>query len=730
MNRLALFTLLAAGTSAFAISSTAIAEEAESDLGPGTAPLEVIVVSATRTENKLVDVPATVTVIDEEKIDAILSTNIRDMLRYEPGVEATNSGRFGLSGFNIRGLTGNRVKILVDGMEQSESFSSGGPFLMSPRNFVDIDSLDNVEILRGPASSLYGSDAMAGVVAFTTKGPSAYLDEEGNDTGGAAKVLYNSVSNTFAETLTLANRTGKLESLIQYTRRDGKETENYGDGYSDALGNDRTLPDPYDYSTDNVLAKIEYQVNDAHRLKLVGEYFRSTSFIELKSLEGPSYNASYNYDNYTGDDESERYHIGLTHEWTANNVLFDNLSWTVDWQDSSVDQETTNYTERFGYFTRLIDYSHGEEDFQVSAQFDKTAGVHHFTYGVTYQNTKQENLTNKYYLDTDQAPDIARYTPVVKGNTYGIYLQDQIKLFDETLLITPGVRYDRFEADPDADDIYTDEFDKHTSEKVTFRVGAVYKITDIFSVFGQFSQGFKSPDLVQLYRGDLSSAYRGYVTLPNPDLEPEKSNSFEGGFRVNAPAGSFELTGFYTEYDNFIEQTSDYTVTPWVFQYQNYNEATIKGIEARTALLLDQLIGAPEGVAFQAAFAYAKGESESEGEKIPLESISPTKAVFGLTYDSPDEIWGVGVNLTLVGAKDKDTVPDEDYFTTDGYALVDLTAYYNIIPNLSLRAGVFNVTDKEHWLWEDVRGQSSSTTYLDRYTQPGRNFSASLKYTF
>ena len=728
MNKLAFLSVLAAGTSALALSTTTHAAEEDSDLGPGVAPLEVIVVSATRTENKLIDVPATITVIDEEKIDSILVTDIRDMLRYEPGVEATNDGRYGLSGFNIRGLTGNRVKILIDGTEQSEGFSSG-PWLNAPRNFVDIDSLERVEVLRGPASSLYGSDAMAGVVAFRTKGPSSYLDEDGNDTGGAAKVIFDSVTDSFSETLTLANRTGKLESLIQYTRRDGSETENKAEGTAADLGNDRTLPDPYDFSSDNILAKIEYQVNDNHRLNLVGEYFRSTSFIELKSLEGPSYSTSYNYSNYTGDDKFERYHIGLSHEWTANTMLFDSLVWSVDWQDSDVEELTTNYTERFGYLTRLIDYSHGEEDFQVSAQFDKTVGIHHFTYGASFQHTEQENLTNKYYPDTGADDDIARYTPVVKGKSYGLYLQDQIKLLNGNFLLTPGLRYDRFEADPQVDDLYTDQLGGHESEKVTFRLGAVYKVSDTVSVFGQFSQGFKSPELRQLYREDQSSAARGYITLSNPDLEPESSDSFEAGFRFSTDSASFELTGFYNEYDNFIEQTVE-GASPRIYQYVNYNEATIKGIEARTALWLDQLVGAPEGMAFQASFAYAEGTTEIDGEETPLDSISPTKAVFGLTYDSPDEAWGAGVNLTLVGSKGAEDVSDEDYFTPDSYALVDLTAYYNITPDLALRAAVFNLTDKKYWLWEDVRGYDADVSYLDRYTQPGRNVSVSLKYTF
>ena len=138
-------------------------------------------VTATRGERALSDVPSTVDVIDREQLDDRLIRDIKDLVRYEPGVSVTSTnGRFNaLSGFRIRGLDGNRVLIQTDGIPVSDNFGFGS-YLSANRNFVDLDTLKQVEIVRGPASSLYGSDALGGVVAFVTKDPSDYL-KEGKD---------------------------------------------------------------------------------------------------------------------------------------------------------------------------------------------------------------------------------------------------------------------------------------------------------------------------------------------------------------------------------------------------------------------------------------------------------------------------------------------------------------------------------------------------------------------
>ncbi len=156
---------------------------------------ETIVVVGTRSERSIDEVAASVSLRTSEDIERELARDIADLVRFEPGVTVGGTGsRFGLGGFNIRGIEGNRVLTLVDGVRVSDEFSFG-PFLSARRDFVDIDSLSRAEIARGPISSLYGSDALGGVVAFTTKRPRDYLTE-GDDTHLGAKLGYSSADSS------------------------------------------------------------------------------------------------------------------------------------------------------------------------------------------------------------------------------------------------------------------------------------------------------------------------------------------------------------------------------------------------------------------------------------------------------------------------------------------------------------------------------------------------------
>jgi hemoglobin/transferrin/lactoferrin receptor protein len=726
MKRFVLTPLAAA-----VLSATSVA----SDKAPKTFTLDKVTVAATLNEQKVADVANSISIVDAETIERNGATNIREMLRYEPGVEVSNAGRFGLSGFNIRGMSANRVKILVDGVEQAKDFNSGGPYLRGTRNFVDVDSLKQVDIVKGPASSLYGSDALGGVVAFTTKDAADYLGQ-GDDFSASVKGMYNSVDDSFTKSLTLANRSGDLETLLVYTHRDGNEYENHGDGYTGGQGDERTKPDPQDFTSQNILAKAAYQINENHRIGINVEHFENNVETDLLSLEGPTYSATFNYSNYTGDDTTTRDRIGVFHSVTAENTLFDSLEWKLDWQKSETEQESRNHTNFFGYGNRLIDYVNEEESTQFNLVLSKELANHTLTYGGKYIKSELKNSTDKFYLDGGRAPSIERYTPTVDGTTYGIFIQDQISLLDDKLSLVAGLRYDNFKAEPETDSVYTTEFNDHDSDKWTARLGGVYKLTDSYSLFAQFSQGFKAPDLTQLYREDTASASRGYITRANPDLKPEESDSFEIGFRAKGNWGNAEIAVFYNDYDNFIDTqtTSNVSLPPFTVDetiHENIAEAKIKGVEARASLWLDEVVGAPSGTSINMSIAYADGEGKNEGESNePIDSIAPLKGVFGLNYDSPANTWGSSVNWTLTGEKDRSDISDDDDAATHGFGIIDLTAYYNVTDKLSLKGGIYNLTDKEYTLWEDLRGQDNDEIYLDRFTQPGRNLSVSATYTF
>jgi len=202
------------------LAATAAVGDAPTDsLRDADAGIEVITVEASKIPTPAADIASRVTVIDERRIERELAQNIGDLVRYEPGVEVADQGsRFGLSGFSIRGIGGNRVQIEVDGVPTSDAFSIGS-FSNASRDFVDVANLKQVEIIRGPSSALFGSDALGGVVSFVTKGPADYL--RGRDSYYDVSGGFNSVDDSTVAGGTFAWRIGEVGAMLRATRRDG-----------------------------------------------------------------------------------------------------------------------------------------------------------------------------------------------------------------------------------------------------------------------------------------------------------------------------------------------------------------------------------------------------------------------------------------------------------------------------------------------------------------------------
>ena len=175
----------------------------------------IITVTATRAPVAVVDAPATVTVIDQQQIADELATDVRDIVRFEPGVSVRRAparfgaaqdvtGRAGNEDFNIRGIGGNRVLIQVDGIRSPQGFSFGAQDV-GRGNATDVGLIKSVEILRGPASALYGSDGLSGAVSFITSDPEDFI-RGGNALGGFARAQYSSADQEFAETAAQAGQ--------------------------------------------------------------------------------------------------------------------------------------------------------------------------------------------------------------------------------------------------------------------------------------------------------------------------------------------------------------------------------------------------------------------------------------------------------------------------------------------------------------------------------------------
>ncbi|MCY9802093.1 TonB-dependent hemoglobin/transferrin/lactoferrin family receptor [Vibrio scophthalmi] len=692
------------------LSAPTLAEEVYS--------FDEVVVSATRTNNQLDDVAASVSVITDTEIENDMVTGLDDLFKYTPGVTVETNARQGVQGINIRGIEGNRIKVLVDGVSQGNQFDSGGTFVNSSRVEVDTDLLKSVEVVKGAASSLQGSDAIGGIVAFETKDPADFL--QGRDFGGHAKFNYSSADRTFSESVALANKVGELESLVAYTRRDGKELENFGS------------PEPLDSEANNLLVKLQYQLNQANRIEFSGNYIRNES-------TGPQ--TYENYSNASSNDTTKQYQLGIKHIWGGDLVFADAIEWQLSYlnKDESALTNRTVDPNNFPYnpgpipIAQTKDYIYSDKGYQFDIQLDKFLSLgsteHYIVYGMSYQDKDIKNI-NKERNNPGVDKEIF-YMPSASESRYGLFVQDEITMGD--WIITPGLRFDSFNTDPgdatanpsgNAQSDYT----KFSDSAVTGRLGAIYKLNQEHRIFAQVSQGFRAPEFKELYYS-FGNPNHGYINKPNPDLKAEESISYELGWRHNNDISQSEIAVFYSDYDNFIEskQVSGEMrnpMNPAIIQYVNVEEAVIKGIELSNRLSWDGFMPV-EGFSSRVAAAYTEGK---DGEGKPLNDVNPWNAVIGLNYDSINQ-WGTSLNLSYTAAKKKSDIntDESDILPISSATVVDLTAYYKPMEDLTLRAGVFNLTDEEYYSWNDVKGE----TVVDKdLTQASRNWAVTVKYDF
>lgn len=690
-----------------------------------------VLVTGQRLQQSIENVPNSVTVIGAGEIARIQAKDLGDVFNYDPSVDVVSDSRYGIRSVAIRGLEGNYVKIKVDNLDMPAEFDNS-ELISSSRLDLDTDMIKQVEVIRGPASSAQGSDAMGGTVLITTKDPADFLDSAGDGSGGHFKTDYHSESNASSQNLVLANRRGKLESMLSFTRRSGEELEKFGDS------------DDEEYDRDSALAKLQYQLNDAHRLELIGEYVGSeTDIVPVDSGV---------YDIYLySEDESTRQRLGFKHQWNAETVLFDSLAWQLDWQEKEQRSHTYRQCSGFavGCFTGSSpqdkDYLYKEDGYALDIQFNKgmelAGAAHNIAYGLTYRDIGYEN-TNVTYYDDDEDGSYERsrwyfYIPEAQSDTTGIYLQDEIVLLDESLRITPGVRYDSFEVDPNFNRIEADgdlgisatnTFEPYSESAFTWRLGALYDLTESIKVYAQFSEGFKSPDFKQLFYS-FSNDGQGYKSEPNGDLKAEFSESFELGSRFDLGAvGRVEVNAFVSDFTDFIGRVTDYSNPDYplgITRSENIAEATIKGVEVHSTLNLDEALGAPSGLSAGLAFSYNEGE---DGEGNPLEEVNPWSTVASLNYDS--DTWGSSLRMNYVSAKDASDVVDADsQYLPDSYLVADLTAYFQPTENLTLRGGVYNLADEQYQRWSRVRGLDTDMD-VDYYSETGRNFAITAKYAF
>ena len=705
-----------------------------------TADLDRVVVTATRTGRALADVPHTVDLIDRERMDALLVRDLRDLFRHEPGLNVGSSfGRFGIGDIRIRGLGGNRVRIQVDGIPVPDAFQIGS-FSNASRNVVDLDTLKRVEVVRGPSSSLYGSDALGGLVSFTTRDPVDYL-EAGKDAYFGFRLGYESDWDGLSGGATAAIGGERWSGMVAVNHRQGRETENRGQGAA-------TRPNPQQRDGRSLLSKLVFAPSASQRFRLTVEGNEDSADTDMRtSLGFQPFTGAIN-DAVIAEDHQTRARVSFAHEIDAVAAGFaDSLDWQVYRQDS----ETTQYTreERTLPAPTFVDIRERAFNFDqrlyglqanVRKSFATGAAQHELAYGleVSRSETRQKRDGLRSFPLTGVStpvmlPDVfpVRDFPVSRTTTAALYLQDEVAFAGGALRVIPAVRVEHYDLDPRRDDIFDGDnpgvaVTGLTRTHVTPKLGMVWHFTDDWSLFGGYSGGFRSPPYSDVNIG-FTNVMFGYTAIPNPDLRPETSDGFEAGVRFVGDAVYASLAGYYNRYDDFIESMGFVGFNDeglMVYQSRNVAEAGIHGVELKAGVDLGALSPGWQGWSLRGAAAWSRGEDRTADE--PLESVDPLTASLGIAYDNG--AWGAELAGRFVDRRDRLPTPPAGttYFKAPGHAVIDLYAHWDFAPGATLNAGVFNLADRKYWDAGALPLVGDGSLTVDRYTAPGRNVALSV----
>ena len=713
------------------VPTLAWAQEAP-DAGGAAAWLNEITVQSTPGERWIDTVPHTVTVTPASKIEQDGARDIKDVFRDELDVTVraaparftaagAATGRAGNEGINIRGLEGNQVLMVVDGIRVPNSFSYGA-FSTGRGDFLDVDGIKSVEVVRGPAATQFGSDSLAGAVVFRTLDPSNLLTSE-QVVGGFARSSYASVDQSWSNTLGVARADGPWQALLLGSYRQGNAVGNQGD--NDAANAARTTPNPQDYNNGYVLGKAFFRVNATQQLGLTVDTQNRMQHTQVYSARAVPPLTARSTLNLDAQDQIHRDRVSLEHRFGDPHAPWlQHAETRVYWQDATVGQFATD--DRYTAADRTRDNHYRTTVVGFSTVLESNPGAfrnQHLTYGLDWSSTEISGVRDGTVPPFGETFPVKPF-PDTAYTVSGVFAQSEMVV--GALSLTPGLRLDQFDLSPSPDGYAGAAPAALSGEAVTPRLGAVWKLRSWFAPYGQWAQGYRPPTPNQVNNG-FTNLYSGYTSIGNANLKAERADSVEIGVRGETHRMRYAVAMFDNRYQNFISQQvvggAGTRADPSVFQYINLASAHIRGVEVRTEWSIDTHWKSNGGI------AYAQGESDVNGVETPLDTIQPLKAVAGVRYD--EALWGVRATLIYSASKDSSQIAaGAAQFAPPSYATLDLGFCWKPTRNLVVNTNWNNVFDARYWRWVDVRGLAASSTVLDAYTAPGRNAQVSVRYDF
>lgn len=711
--------------------------------------------------------------VSAEQLRRIGASDFGSIMRYQPLISAPGSkggsqsgkssfDRSGYTGYNIRGLDGNRVSMDVDGIPLPDAtgrsydpFTGENTFGIG-RDYIDPYLYALVNISSGGLQQGKVNNVVGGGVSFISKSPDDYLldnrDKYFSYTSG-----FNSADNSLHNGVTSAFGDDSARILLAYSRRDGQQVRN-NSGVIDSY--------PARWNSDSFLIHGSYSPNIVNHISGILDYYHKSNRENnpyWKGAHDPGSDEIIGKTDQKGS--SQRYSLSLKHELTPDNhLLIDKLATRVFYQQTRVNDKTVDgifddkYKElsadrRFAAFNPHKSWTFSglnTKNYGVSSEITKQYGIQELNYGARFSKEQTQRPFNQIKIP-DNLWTFIQPQGDSSVNDLNLWLGDNISM--GAFSVNAQLKYSWREITPkgivkpsdsaigalsqsEVASLYNKKFsDSHVLPSLT----VIYALNNQLSSWIQYKRAVSYPTTSQMFGLWLHPRSSPSVPamLGNPDLKSETSNQFEWGITGDVVSGvSLRTSVFYNSYDNFIAnkryslRTRDgmTVINPVLaerfspaisdlFLAENRDKAYIYGAELSSKVNYGQWFPSVNGLSNTFAIGYNKGKAKSSypGDGyIDIDSVLPMKAVIAVAWDDPQQRYGVSLAATFVKGKQAEdsyrqnftnrnsTLAEEaaarrrEFMHIAGYGALDLAGYYNVTKNITINAGIYNVTNRKY----------------------------------
>ena len=677
---------------------------------PLPADLGTTVVTPTLSPGDQLDAPYATHVVDQTELDAKGYRTLPQALRNIPGILVQETSH-GQGSPYIRGFTGFRTLALVDGIRLNNSVFRPGP--NQYWNTIDAFSIDSLEVVKGPSSVLYGSDAIGGTVNARTRSPWGHSDEPA--ISGEVRYRWADAANFDQSRIDLSATYGQDGGVLI-----GLTSKSFGDvhGGSQVGAQPGTGYDEFDGDL-----KLEHFLTPNTRITLAHQVVDQTDVPRThKTIDGIDWEGLSSGSDLKRDLDQRRELTYFQTHMHGLDGLADEVRTSISWQTQAEDRDRIK--------------SDGSQEFQgfvvgtlgLFAHFHKGTDTGRWTWGAEYYRDNVDSYLTKAAGNT-AADNIQG--PVADDATYdtlGIFVQNELPL-SEKLGTILGVRWNLARADANSvrDPLTNTRISIDDSwDAVVGSARFLYELTpETTNLFGGISQGFRAPNLSDLSRFD--SARSNEFELPAPDLDPEYYTNFELGVKRRDNSWSSQVVLFHTLIrDKILRFPTGNTNASGEREItkDNVGNGSVEGIELGLAYRMTE-----QWSTFGNA-TYLHGKQSTYPTSAPvledeyLDRLMPFTAQLGLRWeDKSNELWvegliahaAIGDRLSTRDVNDSTRIPAGG---TPAFTTLDLRLGWQVLPNANLHLGLENLTDKDY----RIHGSG-----LNR---PGRNLTVGFGWSF